>query len=157
MSIPIKTIVAFACLSLVTLPAVADVWGDIDRPLPPMALRVTTSDAGNMLSWEPPLADTGAPLEAYNVYRLVNGVQESLGSVGASTTSYMDSDVTLDGNTTYAYFVTSESAAGESVPSNLAAQPYPWCLDFLIFGPDVEVNWKCILPLPVGPLTLFVH
>lgn len=161
MSIPIKTVAAaFACLSFVALPAVADVGavveGLVERPLPPMALTVTTSDAGNMLSWEPPLADVGAPLDVYNVYRLVNGVEESLGSVSASQTSFLDGDVALDGNTTYAYYVTSESASGESLPSNLGFEPYPYCQDIipLDLNPN-DVKLYCIWPVPfIGPVVV---
>lgn len=154
MSVPMKTVAALACLSLAAMPAVGDILTEAQRPLPPMALRVEPSEAGNMLSWQPPLANPGAPLDLYNVYRLANGIRERLDSVSAAQTTYVDGDAP-DGNTTYTYFVTAHSANGESPPSNLAAPDYPWCLEIVdwgaILGPDVEhvVQWDCVLPLPL--------
>lgn len=106
-----------------------------------------------MLSWDPPLASPGAPLDAYNVYRLVDGIRESLGSVGPGATSYLDGDVDFETHT-YLYFVTAQSDNGESAPSNLATTTYPYCLD--IVGPD-GLRKECYEPLPGGPLSIIIH
>ncbi|MFA5944474.1 MAG: hypothetical protein WC876_08420 [Candidatus Thermoplasmatota archaeon] len=96
------------------------------------------------MSWDPPLANPGAPLEAYNVYRVVDGVRAQIGSVDPAVTAFVDSDVESNGNSTYIYFVTSESANGESIPSNLASK-YPYCYDIIILNPP-QIRWICILP-----------
>jgi hypothetical protein len=136
---PILTIALLACVSLTAFPAAADIWNTVGRPLPPTALTVERSEAGNMLSWDPPLANPGAPIDAYNVYRYVDTQRESLGSVGSASTSFVDGDVD-PGNHTYVYFVTAASSTGESVPSNLAT---PSCNN-LITSEYPYVNPECL-------------
>jgi hypothetical protein len=154
LSVPMKSIAALACLSLAVLPTAADVWGETQRPLPPTALVAESAPGANTLSWQPPLASPGAPVEAYNVYRYVDGVREALGSVNASVTSYVDTDV--DPESGYLYFVTAVSAYGESKPSNVAMPGYPWCMNIVPIPPkippdDKPINWDCIYPPPGGP------
>lgn len=152
-----KPVLAFAVLasvSLTALPASADVWTLVNDlvadpvpqpgPLPPTALTAQPSDAGNTLSWDPPLANPGAPLDGYKVYRYLDTTREYLGTVGASSTSYVDSDVD-PGNHTYVYFVTASSADGESAPSNLAM---PGCNNLVTDQPPY-LNIEC-LPIVGG-------
>jgi hypothetical protein len=136
---PILTVALVACLPLAALPASADIWNNVGRPLPPTALTVESSEEGNMLSWDPPLATTGAPIDGYNVYRYVDTQREALGHVGASSTSFLDGGVD-PGNHTYVYFVTSASGQDESVPSNLAT---PGCNN-LVTSEYPYINPECL-------------
>src|SRR5688572_31194390 len=117
-------------VAILSLPAEAE----IERPLPPMAVAADTTDEGVRISWSPPVL---SPVEilSYGVYRVNGTQQELLRSVADDQTTYLDGSADLD--YVYTYFVTSQSAGAESVPSNpsFAGPNYPYC---------TEPHWECV-------------
>jgi outer membrane protein assembly factor BamB len=86
-------------------------------PSAPQALTANASSNQVSLSWSPPAADGGDPVTGYDVYRgTSSGGETLLTGVGSSTTSYVDSAVSL--GSSYYYEVTATNAVGPSPPSN---------------------------------------
>ena len=90
---------------------------------PTLTLKLTASATGHRveLSWDPPASS--APVSSYKVYRATGGASfVKLAATGQS--NYIDTSV--QGGTSYKYYVTSVgSSGGESKPSNTFAVTIP--------------------------------
>jgi uncharacterized repeat protein (TIGR01451 family) len=91
---------------------------------PPSAPRNLTAAPANgkgvQLTWQTPSSSGSSPISGYSVYRGTGANPSSFGLVATLgvVTSYKDASTAR--RTTYTYYVVAVSAAGSSLPSNLA-------------------------------------
>lgn len=114
--------------------AISTAYVGIDQgSVPPLAIRAVAGSGSVALTWGALTGVTG-----YNVYRATapGGPFVSAGNVAGTASSFLNTGLTS--GTTYYYFVTSLSVAGESLPSNTAhATPTDPAPDFgIAASPD---------------------
>jgi hypothetical protein len=85
-------------------------------PSAPRNLSASAGGKGITLKWSAPVSTGGAAVTGYRIYRSTSsGTETFLVTVGAGTTTYLDSAVAR--KTRYFYWVTAVNALGEGTPS----------------------------------------